>query len=544
MNPKNHSSEKFLSFAQFWQDLPASLAVFLVAVPLCLGIAHASGTPLLSGLITGILGGMVVGVLSKSPLSVSGPAAGLTAIIAAAAMELKSFDAVLLATLLAGLIQIGLGLMKSGSIAKYIPSAVIRGMLTAIGLILILKQLPHLMGYDAEDEGTQSFVVPHEAVDAVQKTGHQGISTTFSMVWDAVQNLHPQILLIGLTAIVVMLVWEKTLGKRYKSIPSSLMAVLAGTGLSLIYGVLPSSLGSRHLVQIPPLHSLGDFIGQTHFPDFAALLNPQVYGVALTIALVASIETLLSIEAIDKLDPHKRHTPPNRELLAQGVGNGLAGLLGGLPMTSVIVRSSVNQVAGAATRLSAILHGVWLLLAVFLAAPVINQIPLAALAAVLIMTGFKLASPKQIQTIYQDGRDQFVPYLVTVVAILLTDLLMGVLVGLAVSGAFILYSHYRSEICEISKLDDFWRIRFAENLTFLNKARILDLLESIPNRTRVFLDTSRCKFVDHDVIEAIQEFRIQAAEREIQILTDLVPDTSQLAGPEHVKRIEKLATSA
>lgn len=556
-----HSFLKEFNFKHLARDLPASLAVFLVAIPLCLGIAHASGTPLLSGLITGILGGLVVGGLSKSPLSVSGPAAGLTAIVAAAAMQLQSFEALLAATLIAGLIQIGLGLLKAGSIASYIPSAVIRGMLSAIGLILILKQLPHLMGYDAEDEGTESFVVHGNEVaanapadvaatvqsghDAAASGGHEGIGTTFSMLWDAIQNFQAPILLIGVLSIAVMVLWDKTLGKKIKTLPSSLLAVVVGTGIALIYGALGSAwaVKANHLVQLPPIRSLSDFMQQTSFPDFGAFANPQVYIVGLTIALVASIETLLSIEAIDKLDTHKRHTPTNRELMAQGVGNSLAGLAGGLPMTSVIVRSSVNQVAGAQTKLSAMFHGLWILLAVVLAAPVINMIPLSALAAVLIMTGFKLASPKQMIALYKDGRDQFLPYLVTVVAIVLTDLLIGVLIGLAVSGLFILYSHYRSEVVQIVESEGACRLVFAENLTFLNKSRILDVLDSIPDGTVVYLDTSRCKYIDHDVVEAIQEFRIQSEDRNITILAEVRNGNSngrEMAGPEHAKRLEKL----
>ncbi len=560
MKPENSYLKEF-NFKHLARDLPSSLAVFLVAIPLCLGIAHASGTPLLSGLITGILGGIVVGALSKSPLSVSGPAAGLTAIVAAAAMQLQSFESLLAAILLAGVIQVGLGLLKAGSIASYIPSAVIRGMLSAIGLILILKQLPHLMGYDKEDEGTESFVVHDNEVtsqvanavqnghEAASSGGHEGIGTTFTMLWDAIQNFQAPILLIGVMAIVIMLLWDKTLGKKIKTIPSSLLAVVLGTGMALMYGaVRPEwALKGNHLVQLPPIRSFSDFLQQTSFPDFGAFANPQVYIVALTIALVASIETLLSIEAIDKLDTHKRRTPTNRELIAQGVGNGLAGLTGGLPMTSVIVRSSVNQVAGAQTKLSAMFHGLWILLAVLLAAPVINMIPLSALAAVLIMTGFKLASPKQMISLYRDGRDQFLPYLVTVIAIVLTDLLIGVLIGLAVSGMFILYSHYRSEVIQIVETDGAWRLVFAENLTFLNKSRILDVLESIPNGTVVYLDTSRCKYIDHDVVEAIQEFRIQSEDRQITILTEVRGNGKSgllAAGPDHAKRLEKLATNS
>lgn len=551
------------------QDLPASIAVFLVAIPLCLGIAHASGTPLISGLITGVIGGMVVGALSKSPLSVSGPAAGLTAIIAAAAMQLQSFEALLVAILLAGLIQVGLGVLRAGSIAAYIPSAVIHGMLSAIGLILILKQLPHLMGFDAESEGTENFIVHQNemaaeatqqavqqaapAAEAAQQAAqhaapageaaHHGIGNTFSLIGDAFMNMQEHIFAIGLVAIALMVLWDKTLGKRFKMVPSSLLAVVFGTLMALAYKWLMPALtpSTNHLVQVPPIKSLGDFLQQTHFPDFSVLSNPQVYVVALTIALVASIETLLSIEAIDKLDPHRRRTPTNRELLAQGVGNSVCGLIGGLPMTSVIVRSSVNQVAGAETKLSAIFHGFWILIAVLLAAPVINQIPLAALAAVLIVTGYKLANPKQFVGMYKNGWDQLIPYVVTVLAIVLSDLLIGVLIGMLVSGAFILYSHYRSEVVEVMHEGNVWHLTFAENLTFLNKARVLDILSQIPDGSKVYLYTSRCKYIDHDIAEAIQEFKLGAAESEIEVIAEGLSQAEQVSGPEHQRRLEQLA---
>lgn len=517
------------SFKHLSRDLPASLAVFLVAVPLCLGIAHASNAPLLSGLITGIVGGIVVGALSKSPLSVSGPAAGLTAIVAAAAATLQDFGALLVAVFLAGVIQIGLGLAKAGGISSYIPSSVIRGMLSAIGIILILKQLPHLMGYDPpEADGMVKFMVEELTPTNAEALshGHEGIGKTFLMIWEAVQaiplNMH--IFAIGLLSMLLIVFWDNTLGKRLKVVPSSLIAVLVGTVLAIMYGVLSDSLSltANHLVQLPPINSVDDFVSQTVFPSWSALTDPNVYVIAFTLAFVASIETLLCIEATDKMDPERRWTPKNRELLAQGTGNALCGLIGGIPMTSVIVRSSVNLQAGGMTKLSTIMHGLWMLMAIVLAAGLINLIPLATLAAVLVVTGFKLANPKQFKVAYKQGVDQFVPYLSTIVAVVMTDLLIGVLLGLAVSVVFILYNYYRSNVVQL--IDEgkthTKRLIFAENLTFLNKGRVKEVLESIPDGSQVVLDTSQCQYIDHDIVEAMQEFAASADERKLKIVSD------------------------
>lgn len=459
-------------------------------------------------------------------------------------MNLGSFEALLVATVLAGIFQIALGLLRAGSIASYIPSAVIRGMLSAIGVILILKQLPHLMGYDAESVGVESFVVHSNDLEgAAHAPGHEGVGTTFSVLWDAMMNLEPRIFAIGLASIATMVIWDKTVGKKIKTIPSSLIAVVVGTLMAVTYKAMGADLtvGLSHLVQIPQINSVGSFIEQTSFPVLSALANPKVYTAAFTIGFVASIETLLSIEAIDKLDPHKRRTPTNRELIAQGTGNSVAGMLGGLPMTSVIVRSSVNLVAGASTKLSTILHGTWILIAVALAAPLINQIPLATLAAVLIMTGLKLASPSQIKAIYNNGRDQFIPYIVTVVMVVVTDLLIGVLIGLAVSAVFILYNHYRSDVVRVTKHNERqWELAFGENLTFLNKARIEDLLESVPSGSHVTLDTSHCTYIDHDVMETIQIFVGSAAERQIEVVTRSADNGFNPVSETHADRLNHL----
>ncbi len=530
-----------LSLKHLKQDLPASLAVFLVALPLCLGIAHASGAPPVAGLITGIVAGIVVGLLSQSALSVSGPAAGLTAIVAAAAMELKSFEALLVAVFLAGLMQIAFGYFKMGAIAAYIPNAVIKGMLAAIGIILILKQVPHLMGYDAEDEGLTGFQA-HGAEEAAGAASH-GIGNTFTLLWDSVQNFTPHILAIGLISIAVILIWDRTLGKKIKVMPSSLIAVVVGTLLAVAYGFYSETLtlAGSHLVQVPQFSSLSSFLEQNTTPNWATLFNPRVYMIALTIALVASIETLLSIEAIDKMDLNKRlATPGNRELMAQGVGNTISGLVGGIPMTSVIIRSSVNMVAGAMTKLSAIFHGMWLLIAVAFAAPLLNLIPLSALAAVLIVIGYKLASPKLIKSMYKNGWDQFIPYIVTILAIVLTDLLIGVLVGIAVAAAFIIYSHYKSDVIEIQKIGDVKKLIFAENLTFLNKGRILDTLDSFGEGDKVILDTTHTKYIDHDVMDVIEEFKNSCESRQIMWTVENKPEGKEPINLQHAERFDTI----
>ena len=465
----------------------------------------------------------MVGVLSKSPLSVSGPAAGLTAIMADAATDLGSFGALLVAVFLAGIFQILLGVLKAGTLGSYIPSAVIKGMLSAIGIILMLKQLPHLMGYDAEDEGVESFVTHSNEVtsQALASGGHEGVSNTLSLLWDAVQNMQTHIFLIGLVSILLMVGWEKTLGHKLKMIPGSLLAVVIGTLMAAAYPYIASDLGLTvtHLVQIPSIHSLQSFGVQSTFPVWSYLGEPKIYTIAVTIALVASIETLLSIEAIDKLDVHKRHTPTRRELIAQGIGNSVSGLLGGIPMTSVIVRSSVNQVSGGHTKMSAIFHGLWVVLAVLIAAPVMNMIPLSALAAVLMTVGFKLAHPRQMKAMFQGGMDQFIPYVVTLFAIVLTDLLVGVLVGLGVSVIFILYNHYKSDVVYLEQKDNVHILTFAENITFLNKARVQAILAALPDHSEVVLNTVHCKYIDHDVVELIRDFRVSAEARGIGVTT-------------------------
>ncbi|MCH5377585.1 MAG: sulfate transporter, partial [Planctomycetes bacterium] len=461
-------------------DLSAGLVVFLVALPLCLGVALASNAPLFSGLLAGIVGGILVGSISRSHTSVSGPAAGLTAVVAAQIAALGSFQAFLLAVLLAGMLQIGLGVIRAGSIADFVPSSVIKGLLAAIGLILILKQLPHLVGYDVTPVGMMTFEQPdHE--------------NTFSELRHVFRDFHPGATLIGALSILILLAWDRT--KRLKSslVPGPLVVVLAGVVLSLLLRrVVPNwSIEATHLVQVPVADSLAGFFGFLQLPDFAALKNPQVFVAAVTVALVASLETLLNLEAVDKLDPRKRVSPPNRELIAQGVGNIAAGLVGGLPVTSVIIRSSVNINAGGRTKLSTILHGLLLLLCVLALPMWLNQIPLSCLAAVLIITGLKLASPKLFRQMWREGMNQFLPFLLTVSAILLTDLLVGILIGLGFSILFILRSNLRRPLRQIVEKHvggDVLHIELANQVSFLNRVAISQALAAVPEGGHVLID--------------------------------------------------------
>lgn len=519
------------NFFKFWKaDLSASLAVFLVAIPLCLGIAHASNAPLLSGLIAGIVGGLVVASLSQSPLSVSGPAAGLTAIVATAALQLGSFEALLMAVVLAGILQIIFGLLRAGTFGRYIPLAVIEGMLAAIGLTLILKQIPHLMGYDAESEGLEQFALTtQDFTNALPPSTSEAHSNTFSLLWDASQHMHIPIVILGLSSLCMILFWDKIFSKRfpaiYRVIPSSLLAVILGTLIAFLYTLFEPSwtLRASHLVQVPTIRHVTDFIAQTTFPAWSALFNPKIYQAAFSIAFVASIESILSIEAIDKLDPQRRRTPVNRELMAQGTGNLLSGLLGGLPITSVIVRSSVNLNAGAQTKLSAIFHGLWLFLAIIFAATLINYIPLSALSAVLIFTGFKLTHPKLFIHMYKNGWAQFIPFITTVIAILLSDLMIGVLIGIAVSAVFILRNHHHSKVITVLNHGRLTEIVLSENLTFLNKQQIIDTLEALPQQAKVLINGSKTKYIDHDILETLQEFAANAHHKHIEVLIGGLP---------------------
>jgi MFS superfamily sulfate permease-like transporter len=398
-------------------DLPASIIVFLVAVPLCLGIALASGAPLFSGIIAGIVGGIVVGSLSGSPLGVSGPAAGLAVIVLAAIEDLGAFESFLLAVVVAGAIQLLLGFLRAGIIGYYFPSSVIKGMLTGIGLIIILKQIPHAFGYDADPEGSLAFQQPD---------GHN----TFSELYYMLDFISPGALVVTSLSLLILILWEQPFMKRirlFQLVQGPLVVVALGVLLNMFFQNFPTfTISKEHLVQLPTFSNFTGFIGNFTFPDFSQFGNPQIYTVAITMAVVASLETLLSVEAIDKLDPYKRVTPTNRELKAQGIGNMLSGLIGGLPVTQVIVRSSANIQSGGRTKTSAIAHGILMLSCVVAIPHVLNMIPLASLAAILFLVGYKLAKPKLFIDMYQKGWIQFVPFLVTVLGIMFTDLLYGI----------------------------------------------------------------------------------------------------------------------
>ncbi len=502
-------------------DLPSSVVVFLVALPLCLGIALASGVPLFSGLLSGIIGGIVVGMLSKSSLSVSGPAAGLVVIVLNAVDTLGTFEAFLLAVFLAGVIQLALGFLKAGVIGLYFPSSVIKGMLAAIGLILIMKQVPHLIGFDGD---------PFGEMDLLQEGG----ATTFSFLGEAFRNILPGSLLIGSFTLLLLILWEQPVIKTnpwLKRIPGSVLAVVAAVGINALFKTLAPGLyiGASHLVSIPVLESGESVVSLLRFPDFSAVLNINVYITAATLAIVASLETLLSVEAVDKLDPLKRRTPQNAELKAQGVGNMLCGLLGGLPITAVIVRSTANLSSGARTKMSAIYHGILLVVAVLVFPGIMNQIPLSALAAVLILVGYKLTKPALYRQQFAMGRSQFTPFIITIVSILFTDLLIGILVGMSVGIFFILRANYKVPYDFDRKEHEtngshLYHIRLSEHVSFLNKASLQMTLEHLPDNSQVILDGSQSKQIDFDALEVIYNFVQNASERNIDLTLKNVPE--------------------
>lgn len=479
----------------FSNDLLASLVVFLVALPLCLGIALASGAPLQAGLIAGVVGGIVVGSLSGSPLSIAGPAAGLTTIVIASITELGSFEAFVLAVVIAGAIQFTMGLVRAGAIGHFFPASVIKGMLAAIGLILILKQIPHAVGFDADFEGDESFF-------------EEGGRNTFSSILDALEAFSGGAVIVAVISITLIVIWERTVAKQkgwVSFIPAPLIAVIVGVVLSEIFkSYVPAlAIEEKHLVDVPNLLA-GEgsiFI----FPDFSQFTNPLIYKAAFTIAIVASLETLLCIEACDKLDPYRRNTPLNRELKAQGTGNMLSGLLGGLPVTSVIVRSSANINAGARTKASAITHGVILVASVLFASTLLRLIPLSALAGILITVGYKLTPPSLYREMYRKGKSQFLPFVVTVIAIVFTNLLAGVFVGILVSVFFILKTNFHEAIIMVADGKNYM-LKFTKNVSFLNKSTIRSKFQTIPDNSTVLIDGSEAQFVDQDVKEAIRDF--------------------------------------
>lgn len=504
-------------------DLSASLVVFLVALPLCLGIGLAStGRPELvfSGIIAGIIGGIVVGFLSGSHLGVSGPAAGLVVIVLGALTTLKTFEALLLAVFLAGLIQLIAGFLKAGIISYYFPSSVIKGMLAAIGLTLILKEIPHALGYDKDFIGDFTMV---------QSDGHN----TFSEIYYAFIYNSPGAIIISIFSLALIILFErpfmKTLG-LFKFLPGALFVVLSGILLNLLFQSFNPAwaLDGEHLVQLPVASTLGEFITFFRMPDFSALSNPDVYVVAFTIAIVASIETLLCVEATDKLDPYKRSTPTNRELKAQGIGNMVSGLIGGLPITQVIVRSSANINAGGKTKTSSIIHGVILLFSAIVIPRYLNLIPLASLAAILLMVGYKLSKISLYREMFRLGWDQFIPFIVTIIAILATDLLKGIGIGMVFAFFYILRKNYRHAYHykkEKNGDQEVVTLRLSEEVTFLNKASIQLSLDDLPKNSKVIIDGSNSVSIDHDVLEIIHDFKkLAAPQRNIDVETIAVPE--------------------
>lgn len=484
------------------QDLTAGLVVFLVALPLCLGVALASNAPLFSGVVTGIIGGILVGLLSGSQTSVSGPAAGLTAVVAAQIATLGSFQTFLLAVVIAGGIQIALGLARAGFIAAFFPSSVIKGLLAAIGVILILKQIPHLLGHDKDPEGEMTF----------QQPDHEN---TFSEIFRIFGDIHVGAAAIGLISIALLMAWDRAKFLKKSPVPSALVVVLLGVVLAQLFRGLGGiwAIGANHLVQVPSANSLSEFAGFFQLPDFSQWANPAVYTAALTIAALASLETLLNLEAVDKLDPRQRVSPPSRELLAQGIGNVAAGLVGGLPMTSVVVRSSVNINAGGRTKFSTIFHGILLLASVAFLASWLNMIPLSCLAAILLVTGIKLASPKLVKQMWDGGRYQFAPFIVTVIAIVLTDLLIGVMIGLAISTAFILWSNVRRPVRRIVERHlggDVIHIELPNQVSFLNRAALSRIFDET-TRGHVLLNAEGTDYIDPDILDLIRDFQQKTA---------------------------------
>jgi MFS superfamily sulfate permease-like transporter len=501
-------------FANLKSDFASGLVVFLVALPLCLGIALASGAPLFAGIISGVIGGIVVGYLSKSHLSVSGPAAGLTAIVLVAITDLGSFNSFLLAVLIAGIIQLALGFIKAGSISNYFPTNVIEGMLAGIGVIIFLKQIPHAFGYDNDFEGDESFL---------QQDG----LNTFSELFSVFNHIQLGSVVITLVSLSILIAWTKVdFLKKMKLVPAALIAVIVGILLNEFFIQSGSSLAitSEHLVSLPVPKTFEELKNIFVTPDFSAITNSKVWIVAFTIAVVASIETLLCIEAADRMDAQKRYTDTNVELKAQGIGNILSALLGGLPMTSVVVRTSANNNAGAKSKMSAIIHGILLLVSVLAIPSLLNKIPLATLAAVLLLVGYKLANPNIIKHFWEKGKYQFIPFMATFIGVVFTDLLKGVTLGIIISIIFVLkgnmkraYNFRKEEYQE----GDIIHIDLAQEVSFLNKAAIKATLNKIPSNSKVVINATDTDYIAHDVLDLIKEFK-KIKSKELNISTKLV----------------------
>ena len=508
-----NDTSKLSPFKNFKDDIPASLVVFLVAMPLCLGIALASGAPLFAGLISGIIGGVIVGALSGSALGVSGPAAGLAVIVLNAITELGGFDIFLVALIIAGVIQLVMGFAKAGIIAYFFPSSVIHGMLAGIGIIIFLKQIPHAFGYDKDPEGDFEFF---------QVDGHN----TFDELSNMLDFMSPGVMVISIISLAILILWDTEFLKKQKFtklVQGPLVAVVTGIVLNFVFKSIPAlTISTEHLVSVPIPESFNGFLSNFTLPNFAGLSDPKVYITAVVIAVVASLETLLCVEASDKQDTLKRITPTNRELKAQGIGNILAGFIGGLPVTQVIVRSSANQQSGGKTKASTIFHGVLLLLSVIVIPNVLNLIPLGVLAAILLVVGYKLAKPAIFKRIYKEGWGQFLPFIITVVGIVFTDLLMGIAMGVAVAVFIVLRNNFKIPFKLLNQDmegKETLKIVLSQDVTFLNKASIMKTLEQIPENMHVEIDASNTKFIHFDVIEIIDNFKINAKTRNITVTT-------------------------
>lgn len=506
---------------QWKHDAPASVVVFLVALPLCLGVALASGAPLFAGIIAGVVGGLVIGPLSGSALMVSGPAAGLTAIVLAAITQLGDYRAFLVAVVIGGIIQLILAALRAGIIGYYFPAAVIKGMLSAIGLVLILKQLPHAFGYDADAMGDETFA-------------QANAENTFTGLTSAFESIEPGAAIIALLSLAVLFVWPLTPLAKVKLFPAPLAVVSLGIGLNALFVALAPALllEPTHLVGLPVPTGAAGWAAQFAFPAWSAITDPVVWRIGLTLGIVASLETLLSLEATDKMDPYKREAPPNRELFAQGIGNTISGLIGGLPVTGVIVRSAANVNAGARTRWSAILHGVLLVVAVVAMPKLLNLIPLAALAAILLHTGFKLAHPSILRAMIRLGRSQWIPYVITVAAILFTDLLVGIAIGMSV-GVFIilrdtLLNPPFTEVSPPGAVLRRWQLH--DHVNFLNKAALLNELDALEPGSRIEVDGRMTRRIDADALEVLHQFSDTATLRNIDYRLVSIPPRPLGAG--------------
>jgi len=508
---------RFLLSSFLKHDIKASITVFFVALPLCLGIALASNAPVYAGLIAGIVGGIVVTLFSKSPLSVSGPAAGLTAICATAIKDLGSLEAFFWAVSIAGVFQFLLGLLKLGGFTNFIPSAVIKGMLAAIGLLLVSKQVPLVLGYDKPDFWTNELLNLFNVHHLVQRFANFYHSISAAAVT------------IALLSAALMIIWKQKIAATITVLPTSFIVVVFGVILSLL---LPQFFPALQLKSSQYIQIEGSLLDSIRIPDVSILQhNPGIWRTALLICFVASLESLLSIEAIDKIDPYNRITPQNRELMAQGAGNMVSGLLSGLPVTAVIVRSAANAEAGGKTKMASLTHGLWLLLAVLMAVPVLNAIPYCVLAVILIRTGYNLAKPSMIVAVYKQGREQFLPFIITVIAILFTDLLIGVLIGLAYAIYFLVKHTYRAGFTVREVMHGqlkYYYIDLALNVSFLNKKKIMQLLDQIPAYAIVEINGTNSVYIDRDVLEIFQDFRAKAHAKHIQLTLKAIPEVETI----------------